>query len=188
MANVNVKLPKKLGAETQKLLSQALNDKELQKAVAETAIKEIQKSILQAKEPATGNKFAAPTITEKWRKRKRRLATVNPAFDSKSAGGSKLARLIFTGQFLQSFEWTRLRGGFNSFGQTVKALIEVQPNKDLRVPYRNLDGSVAGKPLTNRKLGEYLVEQGRDWTGLPENTRPRLVSLVRSYLRRLLRR
>ncbi len=178
MAKFNVKVGPGVEASVRKKIEAQLQSDELLLEVGTIAKNDIVANIVAAKEPATGGSFANPNITPEWRKRKSRLATVNKAFDSASAGGSGKARLIFTGQWIQS-----ITNRIGKMGD--KKVIEIGP-EGTHQPYTNLNGTKAGKPISNEKLGQYLKDQGRDWTGFPPKTKARLTTAVRNFLRRQL--
>jgi len=175
-SKMNITIPKNLQANVRRQLEEAISDPKLLNKVGDIAVKDIKAHILQAKSPETGGAFREPNITPEWQKRKRRLSTVNKAFDGLSGGGSGKARLIFTGQFLQSFNFEIRDGG-----------IDIGPDDTPRSPYRNLNGSQVSNTPTNLELGQYLIDQGRDWRGVSKQARARLVNLVRSHMRRKLK-
>lgn len=178
MAKLKVTVGPGVQAAVRAKIDEALQDDKLLKEVGDIARADIVAQIVMAKEPATGKKFASPTITPEWRERKRRLATTNKAFDAASGGGTGSARLIFTGQWIQSIvnRVTKLGG---------RKVIEIGPTGK-HEPYIGIGGDRIGKTITNEQLGEYLREQGRDWTGFPERARKRLVTAARNFLRRKL--
>jgi hypothetical protein len=172
---VNVKVPKRLEENVRKRLEDAANNKELVYEVGEITRKNLIVSVLQAKNPASGKPFTSRNITDEWRDRKKALSKVNSAFDSKSGGGSKLARLMFTGQWINSIKTSieRIKG---------KRVAKISPT-GMHDPYKNLDGTTSGNKISNEKLGEYFIDQGRDWRGASIKTRRALVSFVKRFLR-----
>jgi hypothetical protein len=177
---MNIRVPKELKANTKKRIETIIQDDEVLNEVGVIARKSAVAQILQAKEPATGNKFSSPTITDGWRERKLRLSTVNTPIDARAGGGSKMARLAFTGQFLKSFihNITRdLRG---------RKVVQVGPQGQ-RTQYRQLKGGTTKGPALNETLGQYLIDQGRDWRGVPANIKNVINKAVSAYIRRKLR-
>lgn len=178
MASLKVTVNSDVEKKVRDRINAALQDDGLLNEVGTIAKNTIVATIITAKEPATGKPFANPEITPEWRQRKRRLSTVNTPFDPSAGGGSKKARLLFTGQFLKSIVNTITRIG----GRKV---ITVAPS-GTHQPYMGIRGEPVGRPIENQTLGQYLIEQGRDWAGFPESSKKRLVTAARNYLRRKL--
>lgn len=179
--SLRINIPKGLKADVSALIEREIQDDSLLKEIGESARRDAIVNILSAKEPASGQSFAVPTITDGWRRRKQQLSRTNNPIDGKAGGRSSLARLAFTGQFLESFRVSieRVRG--------IKTIL-VGPEGQ-RSPYKNLDGSPgSSRAPTNEELGAYLIEQGRDWTGIPRATIRSIVQRVRARLRRRFRR
>lgn len=177
--SLRITIPRGLKDSVAKEIESVIGDTKLLEQVGEIARKDTVTNVLKAIEPSSGNQFAAPLITDQWRERKRQLSKVNSPIDGAAGGGSSKARLAFTGQFLASIKATigRVRG--------VRTIL-VGPQGD-REPYKNLDGSPSSSTPTNEELGAYLIEQGRDWTGVSRQTIRAMVQLVRAELRRKLR-
>jgi hypothetical protein len=177
---MKITVPKTLEKNVAREINRIIQDDEVLNGVGEIARKDAVAHILQAKEPATGNKFSRPTITKTWQTRKKRLSTVNSPIDSRAGGGGKTARLAFTGQFVKSFIHNITRSA------TGRKVVEVGP-QGMRTQYRNLNGSSAKGPRLNETLGDYLIDQGRDWRGVPERIKTRINTAVRAYIRKKLR-
>lgn len=175
-SKVSIKIPPGLEKKVKDTLDEIVQRDELLMEVGEIARKDIISHIEQAKSPGTGAGFANRELSSGWKDRKSKLRATNQAFDSRAGGGSKLARLIFTGQWIKSF--VTIIDKENS-----RKMITVGPSGDHK-PYKNLDGSTSGQTISNQKLGQYFKEQGRDWTGFPERIRSRIVNVVRAYIRR----
>ena len=180
-AKVNFILPKNLEQDVKNKIDSIIQDDKLLKDLGEITKAEMVKSILQAKEPGSGQPFKNKTITEDWKKRKKALSSKNTGIDSRASGGSNLARLAFTGQFLKSFKV--------SIDKTKSGRKQLAVGPDGQ---RKSYVGVGAKPLKgsnpdNDTLGKYLRDQGRDWKQFPEKIRQRLTNLVRAYIRRQLR-
>lgn len=175
-SKVNIKIPKGIEAKVRNTLDEIIQEDSILNEVGEIARRDIIAHIEQAKEPRTGNGFAERQITDGWKTRKSKLRSTNQAFDSRSGGGSKLARLIFTGQWIKSFK--TVLGKDKS-----RKVVTIGPS-GIHQPYKNLDGTQSGQAIPNNKLGQYFKEQGRDWTGFPERIRSRIVNVVRAHIRR----
>ncbi len=172
MSKFKVKVGKDVERDVKALVNSIIKRPEVLEPAAKITLNEIKLSIVKAKEPATGKNFSAPKITDKWKQRKKRLSEVNEPFDALSGGGSSKARLIFTGQWINSIVY------FLKPKQ-----IEIRPDGDHQ-PYKNLDGSKSGKSIPNQTLGKYLAEQGRNWIGFPEKLRARVTKAIQSQIRR----
>jgi hypothetical protein len=175
-SKVTIKIPPGLEAKVRSTLDDIIQQDEVLTEVGEIARKDIIANIEQAKEPSTGNGFADREISKGWKDRKSKLRATNQAYDSRSGGGSSLARLIFTGQWIQSFKTILAKQGS-------RKVITVGPT-GIHKPYKNLDGTQSGQAISNVKLGEYFKSQGRNWTGFPERIRTRIVNVVRAHIRR----
>lgn len=176
---MNIKVPKKLQLRVREKIERIIQDDEILDEVGEIARKDAVAHILQAKNPATDQKFKP--ISKEWQKRKRRLSTVNTPIDARAGGATRAARLAFTGGFLKSFTHRIVRGYRN------RKIVEIGPTGN-RSPYRNLNGSRSkGGAKTNQELGKYLIEQGRDWRGVPTRVHKRINTAVRRFIRRKLR-
>jgi hypothetical protein len=175
-SKIDIKVPRGIEKNVKATLEEIIQRDSILSEVGEVARKDIVANIVQAKEPETGKPFANRTITKEWKDRKKELSKTNTPFDAASGGGSSLARLIFTGQFIKSFR-SRISKA------TGRKMITVGP-EGTRTPYKNKNGTRMGKTPTNEKLGEYLLDQGRDWLGFPERIRKRIVNTVRAHIRR----
>lgn len=180
-AKINFILPKSLEKDARDKIDSIIQQDELLKSLGAIVKAEMIKMILQAKEPGTQKPFKNRTITEQWKKRKKALSKKNAAIDSRAGGGSNLARLAFTGQFLESFKVSvdKTRSG--------RKQLAIGPVGE-RKKYVGVKGKpLKGKPPSNDSLGKYLRDQGRDWKQFPEKTRSVLVKLVQAYIRRKLK-
>lgn len=175
-AKVNVKIPASLEERVRRDLQEIIKRDELLNDVGEIARKSVIQSILQAKEPATGQPFKERKLSDKWRKRKAALSGSNRPVDATAAGGSSLARLVFTGQWLESFKHRIIE-------QQGKKVVALGPT-GTHQPYKNLDGTASGKPIKNETLGKYLLDQGRNWVGIPEKIKKIMINTVRAFIRR----
>lgn len=177
-SKIEIKVPKGIETKVRSTLDEIIQEDSILLEVGEIARKDIIANIEQAKNPGTGNGFENRQITKEWQNRKQKLRSTNQTFDSRSGGGSGLARLIFTGQWIKSFK--------TILGKDAgRKVITVGPT-GIHQPYKNLNGSTAGNSIDNAKLGEYLKAQGRDWTGFPERIRSRIVNVVKAHIRRSL--
>lgn len=180
MATRGTKLEIKIGPGVEKrvkeIIEKTLQDDRLLKEVGDIARAGIVDSILKTQNPPTGRKFDKPEISDAWQERKKRLSTVNKAFDGSSGGGSKKARLIFTGQFLNSI--VNRIGSYRG-----RKVIEVGPT-GTHEPYTGIKGEKLGRPMSNYQLGLYLRDGGRDWTGFPKTLKNRIVTAARNFIRR----
>ncbi len=171
-SRIDIRVGNGVEASIRKQVQDAIKSPDVLKPAAEITLKEIKLKITQAKEPATDKPFQNPTIGNDWKKRKQKLSSTNTPFDAASGGGTKKARLIFTGQFIKSIKY------FLSPGRIV-----IRPDGDHQ-PYKNLDGSRSGESMKNETLGQYLINQGRNWAGFPEKVRERIAQAIRNQIRR----
>lgn len=183
MSKFKVNVGKFVERNTKELINKIVARPEVLEPAAKIALNEVKLSILKVKEPETGQPFAKPEITEEWQLKKRELRKTNPPFDSAAGGRSKKARLIFTGQWINSFNYFITKPGFFSFFGSKPVTIEVRPD-GTHEPYKDAEGKKIGKRIKNQKLGKYLAEQGRNWIGLPPKIRARVTKLIQSQIRR----
>ena len=176
MARLDVRVGPDVEASLRRRINEVIQDERLLNEVGAIAAADIKAHIVATKEPETGRNFAVPTITPEWQKRKKRLSTTNQAFDAASGGGTRKARLIFTGQFINSI--IHRIGKLNG-----RKVIEVGPT-GMHQPYVGIKGGPVGKSIPNEKLGQYLKDGGRDWTGFPARIQKRLVTAARNFIRR----
>lgn len=87
----------------------------------------------------------------------------------------KRSNVTFSGQLLDSLTFEKVTRGIN---------ILFPP--DLRKPYRT--ANKAGKANSNKKIYEYLVEQGRGFLGIDDKLKGIIKSTIRNFLRRSLRK
>ncbi len=174
---VKVTVPAQLEKRVSDQLKSYVGNPELLNEVGVIARKDIVAQIIQAKEPATGQPFKNRNITSEWRDRKKKLSGSNPPLDG-PAGSGKLARLVFTGQWIKSFIHLikKVEG---------KNVIEIGPSGQHQ-PYVNAEGKNVGKVVDNEVIGKGQLAQGRNWLGVTERTQKTLVSIVRTYIRRQL--
>jgi len=172
---VKIKIPKEFPAGVSKTLKDFASDPKLLNQLGEIARKDIVATIIQAKEPSTGNPFKNRTITTGWRDRKKELSGSNAPLDG-PAGSGKLARLVFTGQWIKSFIHKIIK-------KDGKSTIEIGPS-GTHQPYVGVSGKKAGSAVSNEVIGDGLLLQGRNWLGLTERTQTTLRNLVRTYIRR----
>ena len=180
-AKVKFSVPKDLEKKVKERIDQIIQEDEILLDLGKITQAEMIKSILQAKEPGSGQPFKNREITPAWKKRKKALSQKNSPIDSRAGGGSNLARLAFTGQFLKSFKSKieKTKGG--------RKQLAIGPEGE-RKRYIGVKGKpLQGKMPSNDDLGTYLRDQGRDWKQFPEKMRQRLTNLVRAYIRRKLR-
>ncbi len=174
-SKIKVTIPKGVEDKIKKVILDITNQDELLKQVGEVARKDIVATILKGKSPATGEGFDNRILTDKWKNRKKSLSRVNTPVDSSSGGGSSIARLVFTGEWLKSFIVAIVPGDQKS--------IEIFPDGD-HSQYTGIRKPKIGKTVPNIKIGQGLIEQGRDWRGITAKTKGVLVKLVQSYIRR----
>lgn len=175
-----IKVPDEMESFVKKKLNEIVQDNELLNQVGDIARKDMIVEILKGNEPATGKPFASSKIGKKWREKKKELSEYNTPIDSKAGGGTSVARLAFTGQWLKSLKHTLER---NKEG---KKEILIFPDGDHK-PYSTKSGKSKQKPISNEDLGQYLIEQGRNWKGVSPRIQKRLVNLVRTFIRRKLK-
>lgn len=174
-SKIKVTIPKGVEDKIKKVIFDITNQDELLKQVGEVARKDIVATILKGKSPETGNGFQNRTLTPEWRKRKKSLSRFNSPVDSSAGGGSSVARLVFTGEWLKSFVVGIVQGKQKS--------VEIYPD-GIHSQYTAVKGGNLGERVPNLKLGEYFIKQGRDWRGVTAKTKGVLVKLVQSYIRR----
>lgn len=172
---VKITVPKEIEARVSQQLKSYTDDPKLLNQLGEIARKDIVATIIQAKEPATGQPFKNREITTEWRDRKKKLAGSNAPLDG-PAGSGKLARLVFTGQWIKSFVSKIVKN-------QGKNKIEIGPSGEHQ-PYVNAEGKTVGKVVDNEVIGKGQLAQGRNWLGVTERTQQTLIKLVRTYIRR----
>lgn len=168
---------------TKEVINKILSKREVLEPAAKIALAEIKIAISKGTEPETGRPFSNPQLSEQWMEEKKILKKTNKPFDSVAGGRSRKARLIFTGQWINSFKYAIVRPGFLSFFVSKPFTIEILPD-GTHEPYVDENGKRIGKRIKNRTLGRYLKDQGRNWVGIPARIKSRIIKEVQSQIRR----
>lgn len=137
---------------------------------AELAIKNIQIETRKQKFIKDGS--SQPAIGEPWKERKRELAKYNTKGKSYSPNKSNLT---FTGQLLESLQRAKHK---------TKVIIEPTGTRE---PYRDKNGVIKSKKLTNKKLAGYLKEQGRYFLGYNDKLKKAVKKKLLEHIRRNLK-
>jgi len=176
----NIRVPRGIESRVTRILNETLNDKDLLKEVGTIAVKNAVANISEAKQPKNKAPFKAPRVQQEWMRRKRSLVRRGARAVSGQALSSRLARLAFTGQFLRSM----LESVEVIDKGKGKRAVQYGPQGQ-RKPY---PGVKSRNTPNNEDLGDYLVEQGRDWRGVSDDTREQMAKAAQAKIRRLLRR
>lgn len=87
----------------------------------------------------------------------------------------KRSNVTFSGQLVESMKFEKVARGVNILFPS-----------DIRKPYKTANKS--GKAYSNKKIYEYLVEQGRGFLGIDDTLKKNITSIIRRFLRRSLRK
>lgn len=111
-----------------------------------------------------------PKNSDAWENRKEKLTATNPPSEHYRKG---LSNVTFTGDLLESIDVTKIN--------TSNGTVEINATGNHK-PYRNLDGSKAGKSIPNSTLVGYLKEKRRFIFGINKQITNNINRIVRRFL------
>lgn len=171
-ASVKITGVRDIAAATQKAINLINTDKDLFNDLGQTVVNRIVGSAKTGKDIENKN---FKDVSDSWRTRRQRLATVNQT-DELFRGRSKKSNLTFSGQLLNSFKYklnmTALTIGFYFAG--------------IRTPYKGIKKPVLAGLKTNEELAKQ-IEKTRPFVFVSQKLNELLTLKVIQALRRNLR-
>lgn len=171
---VKFRVPKNFGKKTKKAIEESLDSDEFLNKSGKLIQKNMRLSINDGEDPKTGKQYKG--LSRRWVSTKERIKPYNKTARGYQKGKSNLT---FTGQFVLGIKYSieRLRGS---------KVIEVF-SRGSRKGYKYSKTGKRVKSPDNKKLGEYLAEQGRNPYGITKAASKAVIKLAKREIRKALK-
>jgi len=175
MASNKDKLNRILSRKAGILARKALNNPKLAKRIQNKLLLNIKKNGILP----SGSR--AKSLSTSWVKQRGKLSKLN---NTSRYYKKFFSNLTFTGQFLKSFK-AKITEKTSKLGKS-SVLFETAPTGDHK-PYKRTKGHVnfkEGNTIANAKLGQYLIDGGRDYTAIGPQVKKQITKSIKSAILR----
>lgn len=171
MAKVTVKVDTSALSKRIKDIQTKAASRELLAEIGETVVRMNAKNARTGK-ASDGSSF--PPLSQKWKQQRGELAKVN---DTHLAYGQGRSNVTFTGQLIDGLMY--------EIDERTKT-VTVKFNNEVRVPYKNMDGSRRKESVRNSEIAQFLTEKGWKLVGINKEMNDRILFLIEAAIRQVL--